>query len=66
MCEHADLGHSSPLHATCAQSPVNDLALHCIHGQADAANQRTTDALGTQDSHPDPGDEGDGDSEQAC
>ena len=38
---------------------------HCIDGQADAANQRTTDALGTQDAAQEPGDEGDGDSEQA-
>ena len=39
---------------------------HCIDGQADAANQRITDALGTTESEPDPGDEGDGDSEQAA
>ena len=39
---------------------------HCIDGQADAANQRITDALGTQDTEPGPGDEGDDDSEQAC
>ena len=26
MCDNADLGHSSPVCATCAQSPVNDLA----------------------------------------
>jgi hypothetical protein len=38
---------------------------HCIDGQADAANKRITDALGTQDAEQDPGDEGDGDSEQA-
>jgi hypothetical protein len=31
---------------------------HCIDGQADAANQRITGALGTQ---PEPGDEGEGD-----
>ena len=30
---------------------------HCIDGQADAANQRITDALGTQDAGQDPGDE---------
>jgi integrase len=37
---------------------------HCIDGQADAANQRITDALGTQDTQPgsEPGDEGDEDS----
>lgn len=29
-------------------------------GQADAANKRITDALGTQDAGQDPGDEGDG------
>jgi integrase len=38
---------------------------HCIDGQADAANQRITDALGTKDTEPEPGDEEDGDSEQA-
>jgi hypothetical protein len=37
----------------------------CIDGQADAANKRITDALSTQDSEQDPGDEGDDDSEQA-
>jgi hypothetical protein len=34
---------------------------HCIDGQADAANQRITDALGTTE--PGPGDEDDADSE---
>ena len=40
---------------------------HCIDGQADAANKRISDALGTQDAQPEPetGDEGDGDSAQA-
>ena len=40
---------------------------HCIDGQADAANKRITDALGTQDTQPgsEPGDEGDDDSAQA-
>jgi hypothetical protein len=28
---------------------------HCIDGQADAANQRITDALGTEDAEPEPG-----------
>jgi hypothetical protein len=37
---------------------------HCIDGQADAANQRITDALDTQDAQPEPGDDEDGDSEQ--
>jgi hypothetical protein len=37
---------------------------HCIDGQADAANRRITDALGTKDAAPAPDDE-DGDSEQA-
>ena len=37
---------------------------HCIDGQA-AANQRITDALGTSDAEPGPGDEGGDDSEQA-
>ena len=38
---------------------------HCIDGQATAANQRIAEALGTQDAEEDPGDEGDGDTEQA-
>jgi hypothetical protein len=38
---------------------------HCIDGQADAANQRITDALG-QDNGQDPGKEGDSDSESAA
>jgi hypothetical protein len=38
---------------------------HCIDGQADAANRRITDALGTPDARPGPGDEG-GDSESAA
>ena len=37
-----------------------------MDGQADAANKRTTDALGVQDTGPEsePGDEGDDDIEQ--
>jgi integrase len=38
---------------------------HCIDGQAAAANQRIADALGIGDAEQDPGDEGDGDTEQA-
>jgi hypothetical protein len=40
---------------------------HCTGGQADAANQRITDALGTQAARPDsePGEEGDDDSARA-
>jgi hypothetical protein len=38
---------------------------HCIDGQADAANERIAEALGTGDAEEDPGDEGDGDTEQA-
>jgi hypothetical protein len=38
---------------------------HCIDGQADAANQRITDALAAPDTQPAPGDDEDGDSEQA-
>jgi hypothetical protein len=38
---------------------------HCIDGQAGAASRRITDALGAQDAEPEPGDEEDGDSEQA-
>jgi hypothetical protein len=38
---------------------------HCIDGQATAANQRIAEALGSQDDGQEPGDEGDGDVEQA-
>jgi integrase len=38
---------------------------HCVDGRADAANQRITDALGTQDVQTGPCDEGDCGSEQA-
>jgi integrase len=38
---------------------------HCIDGQAEAANQRITDALDTTDAEPESGHEGDDDSEQA-
>ena len=38
---------------------------HCIDGQATAANQRIAESLGTQDAEEDPGDEGDGYTEQA-
>ena len=38
---------------------------HCIDGQTDAANQRIAEALGTGDAEEDPGDEDDGDTEQA-
>jgi len=38
---------------------------HCIDGQATAANQRIAEALGTQGTEQDLGDEGDGDMEQA-
>jgi hypothetical protein len=38
---------------------------HCIDGQADAANQRITDALGTRDTQPEPGDEEGGEGEMA-
>jgi hypothetical protein len=39
---------------------------HCIDGQADAANQRITDALDTTEPEPGPDDEGDAGSEQAA
>jgi hypothetical protein len=38
---------------------------HCIDGQATAANQRITEALGIRDDEPDPSDEDDDDTEQA-
>ena len=36
---------------------------HCIDGQADAANQCITDALGTKDTQPEPGGGEDGEGE---
>jgi len=42
-----------------------EIYAHCIDGQADAPNKRTTDALGSQDTQPESSDEGDDDSEQA-
>ena len=39
---------------------------HCIDGQADTANNRIADALGTTESEPGPGEEGDDDSEPAA
>ena len=39
---------------------------HCIDGQADAANQRITDALGTTDTDQDAGDEVDAGSDPAA
>ena len=38
---------------------------HCIDGQADAANQRITDALGTKDTEPEPGGKEDGEGKMA-
>ena len=38
---------------------------HCTDGQASAANQRITDAIASPGAQPEPGDEGDDDSEQA-
>jgi hypothetical protein len=38
---------------------------HCIDGQATAANQRTTEALGIRDDEPDRSEEDDDDTEQA-
>jgi hypothetical protein len=43
---------------------ADDLA--CVDGQADAANQRITDALGTTEPAPGPGDEGDAGSKPAA
>lgn len=39
--------------------------VHCIDGQADAANRRITDAFTNQDTEPDSADKEDGDSTQA-
>jgi hypothetical protein len=39
---------------------------HCIDGQADAANQRITDALTTPDADQDTGDEGNAGSDPAA
>jgi hypothetical protein len=41
-----------------------EIYAHCVDGQATAANQRITEALGIQDTEPDAGDEDD-DTEQA-
>jgi hypothetical protein len=38
---------------------------HCIDWQADAANQRITDALGARDAEPEPGGEEGGEGEMA-
>jgi hypothetical protein len=59
---------SGPLHAPRgARAVLLKIYAHCIDGQADAANQRITDALGVQNtrSESEPGDEGDEGSEQA-
>jgi hypothetical protein len=50
-----------------ARAVLLKIYAHCIDGQADAANQRITDALGAQNtrSESEPGDEGDEGSEQA-
>ena len=45
--------------------PTAGIYAHCIDGQATAANQRIAEALGTQDAEQDPGDEDNGDTEQA-
>jgi hypothetical protein len=42
-----------------------EIYAHCIDGQAAAANQRITEALDIGDAEEDPGDEGDGDTDQA-
>jgi hypothetical protein len=42
-----------------------EIYAHCIDEQADAANQRIAEALGTSDAEEDPSDEGDGDTKQA-
>jgi hypothetical protein len=47
------------------QAVLLKIYAHCIDGQADAANQRITDALGVHDTPPESGDEGDDDIEQA-
>ena len=58
--------HSSTTHSRSSTHGVVVLLkiyVHCIDGQADAANRRITDALGIQYAEEDPGDEGYGDSE---
>ena len=37
---------------------------HCIDGQANAANERITDAPGAKDTEPEPGGDQEGDSEK--
>jgi hypothetical protein len=45
---------------------VTKIYAHCIDGQADAANQRITDALDTTESESSPGEEGDAGTEPAA
>jgi hypothetical protein len=62
--DHQDLGRRE----RCREHGVAivlKIYAHCIDGQADAANNRITDALSTAEAEPGPGEEGDDDSEQA-
>jgi hypothetical protein len=52
-------------HANGHQAARLKIYAHCIDGQADAADRRITDALGTKDTEPEPGGEEDGDSKKA-
>ena len=67
MAELRGAGHRGRPPAGHGVAILLKIYAHCIDGQADAANKRITDALGTQDTQPgsEPGDEGDDDSAQA-
>ena len=58
---------NAPARALLAVAVLLKIYAYCIHGQADAANNRITDAQGVQDTGPapEPSDEGDGDIEPA-
>jgi hypothetical protein len=57
-------GRGAPACFLSASAEIEVNADH-LHGQADAANQRITDALGTKDTQPEPGGEEDGEGEMA-
>jgi hypothetical protein len=77
--QHLDPGKRQRTDAVIARSRLGDdkwsrgygvaillkIYAHCIDGQADAANQHITDALGNKDTQPEPGGEEDGEGEMA-
>ena len=65
----SELTNSETAEKTLRSEPTNNrgrISQTKSDGQADAANQRITDTLGTQDDGQDPGGEGDGDNKQAA